>query len=215
MHMVDKPRDVAREWLMPATVDSDGPNSSSNDLGYVFKPSLLGSAWEFRLRPDVLEWQAGRMWGRVPYETITRVRLSYRPTTLQQKRFITEVWSSTAPKLTIASTSWKSVIEQERNDDAYSAFVRELNRRIGAAGAQTEFVSGSPPLLYWPGVAVLIAASVVLLAILVRTVMSLDWAGAAFIVAFIALLIWQIVPFFRRNRPGTYRPDSVPADLMP
>ena len=40
-------------------------------------------------------------------------------------------------------------------------------------------------------------------------------AAAALVGAFFALFAWQSGAFFRRNRPGRYRPDAVPADLVP
>jgi hypothetical protein len=29
------------------------------------------------------------------------------------------------------------------------------------------------------------------------------------------LLVWQSGTYFKRNRPGRYRPDAVPNDLVP
>ena len=57
-------------------------------------------------------------------------------------RFLTEVWTADGPKLQIASTSWKSLVEHERLDEAYRVFVTELCRRVGAAGGQTLFQVG-------------------------------------------------------------------------
>jgi hypothetical protein len=39
--------------------------------------------------------------------------------------------------------------------------------------------------------------------------------GAAFIAIFLALFLWQAGAFFRRNRPGIYRPEAPPEALMP
>jgi hypothetical protein len=40
--------------------------------------------------------------------------------------------------------------------------------------------------------------------------------GAVAVVGvFLALFLWQGGSFFRRNRPGLYRPDALPPDLMP
>ena len=95
----------------------------------------------------------GRHHGRVPYARIVRVRLSFRPQTMQGRRFVTEVWPAGGPRLTIASASWRSVLDQAAQDEAYGAFVRELHARLAAAGSAAVFDAGSPPLLYWPGLA--------------------------------------------------------------
>jgi len=39
-------------------------------------------------------------------------------------------------------------------------------------------------------------------------------AGAA-VGGFLVLFLWQGGNFFRRNRPGLYRPEALPAELMP
>ena len=82
------------------------------------------------------------------------MRLSYRPVTMQTHRFITEIWSADNPKIQIVSVSWRSIMEQERLDKAYSAFVTELHRRVAAAGAPAKFSTGLPFVTYWVGVVI-------------------------------------------------------------
>jgi hypothetical protein len=185
------------------------------DLHYDYKPALLGAVWEFRLRPDALEWRLGRRTGRLPYDHVARVRLSFRPVTMQTYRFLAEIWPAVGPKLQIASTSWRSIMEQERKDAAYAAFLVELHRRIAAAGARARFTTGSPAILYWPGLIVFAAASLAMAALTVRAIQIEAWEGAAVVGGLLALFLWQVGGFFRRNRPGTYRPDALPPDLIP
>ena len=189
--------------------------SAGGDPSYAYKSSLLGAPFEFRLATDALEWRKGAYTGRTPYGRIRRIRLSFRPMTMQNYRFLTEVWTADGPKLQIASSSWKSVFEHERFDAAYRAFVTELARRAGAAGGQTLFDTGSPPLLYWPGVIVFSGASLALVALFVRALQEAAWSGAAFIAAFLALFAWQAGVFFHRNRPGKFEPAAVPPQVLP
>jgi hypothetical protein len=186
-----------------------------DDLGYAYKSSLIGAPFEFRLAADALEWRKGTYAGRTPYDRIRRIRLSFRPMTMQNYRFLTEVWTADGPKLQIASTSWKSMFEHERLDPAYRAFVTELSRRAGAAGGKTTFDTGSPTLLYWAGVVVFTGASLALAALIVRALQEAAWSGAAFIAAFLALFLWQAGTFFHRNRPGTFDPAAVPPQVLP
>lgn len=185
------------------------------DLSYAYKPSLLGAPWEFRLTADALEWSIGRHQGRTPYDRIARVRLSFRPVTMQTRRFVTEIWPAGGPKLSIASSSWKSVLEQEGRDQDYGAFVRELHRRIAAGGARASFETGSPMLLYWPGLSVFAVVSFGLAALTLQALQIGAWAGAAFVGGFLALFLWQSGNYFRRNRPGSYRPEAPPESLVP
>jgi hypothetical protein len=185
------------------------------EFTYAYKPSLMGAPFEFRLAPDAFEWHRGSHAGRAPYGRIRRIRLSFRPMTMQNYRFLTEVWPEDAPKLQIASTSWKSLVEHQRLDAEYGAFVAELSRRVGAAGGKTSFETGSPALLYWPGVVIFVGAAFALAALAVRALQVEAYSGAAFIAAFFALFLYQAGSFFRRNRPGTYDPAAVPPLLLP
>jgi hypothetical protein len=106
-------------------------------------------------------------------------------------------------------------MEQERLDAAYNAFVIELNRRVGAAGGTPLLQTGSPALLYWPGLVVFLGVSLALAALIVRAFQVQAWSGAAFVAAFLVLFLWQAGSFFRRNRPGIYRADAVPAEVLP
>jgi hypothetical protein len=189
--------------------------NADGDPGYAYKSSLLGAPFEFRLAADALEWRKGTYAGRTPYDRIRRIRMSFRPMTMQNYRFLTEVWPTDGPKLQIASSSWKSVFEHERFDVAYRAFVTEFARRVGAAGARASFETGSPPLLYWPGAVVFIGASLALVGLIVRALQEAAWSGAAFIAAFLALFLWQAGVFFQRNRPGRFDPAAVPPQVLP
>ena len=112
--------------------------TSGDAFTYAYKSSLMGAPFEFRLTLDALEWRRGETKGHTAYRRIHRVRLGFRPMTMQNHRFLAEIWGD-GPKLMIASTSWKSLVEHQRLDAPYRAFVTELCRRIDAAGGQTMF----------------------------------------------------------------------------
>src|SRR5215470_17360393 len=97
------------------------PADAAAGASYSYKPSLMGAAFEARLEPDALAWQAGGRTGRIPYGDIRRLRLSFRPVTMQSQRFLTEIWPAYGPKIQLASCSWKSMVEQERRDAPYAA----------------------------------------------------------------------------------------------
>ena len=199
---------------VPEKSASDSTESVA-DIAYAYKAALLGAPLEFRLTPTALEWSRGNAHGRAPYDRIRRIRLGFRPMTMQNYRFLTEVWSADGPKLQIASTSWKSLVEHERLDAAYRVFVTELCRRTGAANREAAFDAGSPAIIYWLGVIVFAGASLALAGLTVRALQVQAWSGAAFIAAFLGFFLWQAGAFFHRNRPGAFRPDAVPPAVLP
>jgi hypothetical protein len=195
--------------------DAEAADTGANDPHYVYKPSMLGSAWEFALRAHGLEWRVGRHAGLVRYDRIRRVRLSFRPMTMQSYRFLAEIWSTDNPRLRIASTSWRNLVEQQRHDAEYSAFILELHRRLDAAGSNAQFTVGMPPVAYWAGVAVFAGIMAPIVIVGVRSLLQGDWMGVAVVGVLILLFGWQIGNFFRRNRPLRYRPDAVPEIVLP
>jgi hypothetical protein len=195
---------------------SDRLNAASDDgFVYAYRPSLMGAARQFKLANDGIEWTAGRHSGRIAYRDVRRLRMSFRPANMQTQRFLTEVWADGEPTLKISSSSWKSVVEQERLDKPYSAFVGELHRRLIRAAAPARFEQGSNPLLYWLGLAVFVGVVCGLGLLVVRGLQAEALSGAAFIAAFMALCLWQGGVFFQRNRPGFYHPEAPPAAVMP
>ena len=182
---------------------------------YSYRPSLLGAAWQFKLADDGIDWVAGRRSGRIPFRDVRRVRMSFRPANLQSQRFLTEIWAAGAPKLEIVSSSWKSMFDQERLDKSYSAFVVELHRRVAAAQAPVRCERGMPALRHWAGLVVFAGVALGISVLIVRALQTGAWSGAAFIAAFLALFVWHGGNYLRRNRPGVYHPDALPADLLP
>jgi hypothetical protein len=195
------------------SMDAEGPGGDS--LTYTFRPSVLGAPWEFTLSGDRLAWAAGRRTGSVALRDIRRVRLSFRPANMVSQRYVTEVWSDNAPKLRIVSISWKSMVEQERLDRPYVAFVRELHRRIAQSGATPRFERGIIPLLYWLNLLLFAVITLGLLLLIGRALQAGVWGGAAFAGVFLIFLGWQHGKFLRRNVPGIYSPDALPAALLP
>lgn len=190
-------------------------NEEAADPAYAFKPSLIGGSCEFTLKPDGLHWQMGARSGRVRYERIRAVRLSYRPVTMQSRRFVTEIWSTDNPKIQIVSVSWRSVVEQARQDGAYSAFVTELHRRLAESGSVAQFTTGLPAASYWLGVLIFVAMLISMAAMTVKTLKLGQWSVSAIIAAIFAVFALQIGNYFRRNRPSRYRPDAIPREVLP
>jgi hypothetical protein len=151
----------------------------------------------------------------VPYTAVRRVRLSFKPVSMQTRRFMTEIWAEGAPKLEIVSSSWKSMVELERLDRPYAAFVAELHRRIAESGAAARWEQGTSPLIYWPGLAVFVGIAFGLAALAVIGLQTQAFGGTAFVAAFLALCLWQGGNYFRRNRPRVYRPEKLPVAVMP
>ena len=199
---------------MPEIAEPQEAGEESGVPYYSFKPSLAGGIVELRLAPDAIEMSRSGRLVRFAYRDIRRVRLGFRPVTMQSYRFITEIWSG-GPKMTIASCSCRSFVEQTRQDAEYNAFIAELHRRIGASGAEVKFQTGSPVLLYWAGV-VAVGGLCVTSAILALRSLQIDsWLTAAVVGGMLLVVLWQAGDFLRRNMPRTYTPENPPRLVLP
>ena len=185
----------------------------AQDPTYAYRPSLVGAPWIFRLGKDALHWESGRRSGRVEYSQIKRVRLLYRPGSMQPHRFITEVRSKGTPKLTIASTSWKTMTEVERLDLPYRNFVIALHRRL--VGHPIELIAGLKPLVFLLAVVLFVVTALGMGAVAIRAIQEGAGVVALLICAFVAFFVWQTANYVWRNRPVHYVAPDVPESLLP
>jgi hypothetical protein len=185
------------------------------DPRYAFKPSVVGGWCIFTLKADGLHWQIGARSGRVRYERVRAVRLSFRPVTMQSRRFVAEIWSTDNPKIRIVSVSWRSVVEQVRQDEPYAAFITELHRRLQACESPAQFSAGLPVLTYWFGVTTFVAVLIAMAVVIFRTLRIAQWSASAIVAAVLVVFALQIGNYFRRNKPMRYRPDAIPREVLP
>jgi hypothetical protein len=182
---------------------------------YGFRPRMIGGEIAFRLGGDSLEWLSGSHQGRVAYAMIRRVRLGFRPTTFMGRRFTAEIFPRTGGRVEIASLSVRSLGGNTDQGPAYRAFVAELHRRIVQAGGDCRFEAGLAAWRWWPSLVISLAFAAGILFIAGQALWQGQFASAALVAAIGALLAWQMVPLVTRNRPRAYRPDAIPADVMP
>jgi len=182
---------------------------------YAYKASLIGAAQQFELTDDGLAWRIGPKAGLWPYPTIARVRLSYRPVSMQSKRFRADLEDISGGRLRILSTTWQTVALMAPQDDAYRRFIIELHARLRAADSRAELIGGLRPAVHTAALVLIALVAVALTGLLARAVATGSWSGALFMLGFAALFGWQIGGFIRRNRPRRYGFDDLPKDLLP
>src|SRR4051794_21465618 len=181
---------------------------------YAYKASLIGSAHEFELTDAGLQWQAGGKSGLWRYAEIAALRLSYRPASMQSRRFRCDIDHVNRQRITVMSTTWQTVTLMMPQSDAYRAFIIELHRRLAAAGSKAELIGGLKSPVYALGVALLALVAIAVTGLFARAIATGEWGGALFLTGFAALFGWQIGGFIRRNRPRRYGFDDVPGELL-
>jgi hypothetical protein len=176
----------------PLDVPLDVPKPDHETAGdrYAYRASLVGSAHALELTDDGLSWHIGGRSGIWPMMSIASIRLSYRPISMQSRRFRADIETAGRERIVVLS-------------------------RLAQAGSQAVLTGGLRPGIYAAAVVLLALLAMAMAGLLARAVATGEFAGSLFLVGFAALFAWQIGGFIRRNRPRTYRFDDLPKDLLP
>jgi hypothetical protein len=182
---------------------------------YAYKASLVGAAHQFELTDVGLSWRIAGKAGVWPYTGISVIRLSFRPISMQSRRFRADIENADGGRVAILSTTWQTVSLMAAQDRDYSAFMTQLHARMARAGSRAALIGGLTPRIYAAAIALLALVGTAMAGLLVRAIATDEFAGALFLVGFAALFTWQIGGFVRRNRPRLYTFDDLPAALLP
>ena len=189
--------------------------SGAPAIRYAYKASLIGAAHQFELTDDGLSWRLAGRSGLWPYADISAIRLSYRPVSMQARRFRADVYRAGGGRMPIVSTSWQSAALMAPQDADYRAFITALHARLATAGSGAVLTGGLGPKTYAACLALLVLVVLAMAGLLLRAMAVGEYAGVLFLVGFAALFGWQVGGFVRRNRPLVYSFDHLPQALLP
>ncbi|MDO9382799.1 MAG: hypothetical protein Q7T86_08050 [Hyphomicrobiaceae bacterium] len=182
---------------------------------YAYKAALIGAARQFDLTDEGFSWTVGGKSGVWRYADIATVRLSYRPSSMQPRRFRADIELADRQRVSIFSTSWQTVTLMAPQDRDYSTFITQLHARMQRAGSKAALLGGLTSGLYMAGAVVVALVTISIAGLLARALATGEFAGASFLAGFAALFGWQIGGFMRRNRPQSYTFDHLPKELLP
>jgi hypothetical protein len=184
-------------------------------IRYAYKASLIGSAHQFELTDEGLLWRVGRGSAVWPYAEISAIRLSYRPVSMQQRRFRADIRRNNGARLPVLSTSWQTAALMAPQDQDYRTFIIALHARMAKAGSMAELTGGLGPKIYAAALALVALVGVMMFSLFVQALLVGLWGGVLFLIGFAALFAWQVGGFLRRNRPLAYSFDHIPEALLP
>ncbi len=198
-----------------ATITAPTTASGASAIRYAYKASLIGAAHQFELTDDGLCWRLAGRSGLWPYADISAIRLSYRPVSMQARRFRADIYRAGGGRMPIVSTSWQSAALMAPQDADYRAFITALHARMATAGSGAVLTGGLGPKTYVACLALLMLVTLAMAGLLLRAIAVGEYAGVLFLVGFAALFGWQVGGFVRRNRPLAYSFDHLPQALLP
>jgi hypothetical protein len=184
-------------------------------IRYAYKASLVGAAHQFELTDAGLSWRIAGKSGVWPYADINMIRLSYRPVSMQSRRFRADIGNKDGGRIAILSTSWQSAALMAPQDQDYRVFITALHARMAQAGSRASLAGGLKPGIYATALILLALVAIAMVGLLARALTTGEFAGALFLVGFAALFAWQVGGFVGRNRPLAYSFDHLPKALLP
>jgi hypothetical protein len=182
---------------------------------YAYKASLIGGAHQFELSDAGLSWRIAGRRGVWRYGDIAAVRLSFRPVSMQARRFRADLRHVDGGRIAILSTSWQTAALMAPQDASYRDFIIALHARMAGANSRAALSGGLGPTAYTAGLVFLVLVGLAMAGLLVRSLAVGEFAGALFIAGFATLFAWQVGGFLRRNRPRIYAFDHLPEALLP
>ncbi|HEY2212817.1 MAG TPA: hypothetical protein VGH62_14595 [Bradyrhizobium sp.] len=193
----------------------DLSNKAAAGVRYAYKASLIGAAHQFELTDAGLSWRIAGKSGVWPYADISAIRLSYRPVSMQSRRFRADIENADGARMAILSTTWQTAALMAPQDQDYRDFIALLHEHMEKAGSKAALIGGLRPRIYAAAIVLLTLVEIAIAGLLVRAIATGEWTGALFLVGFAALFAWQIGGFVRRNRPRAYTSDHLPEALLP
>ena len=201
--------------LLPNQATEANDVRNAGTINYAYKASLISSAYQFELTDSGLSWHMGRRTGMWPYADIASIRLSYRPVSMQSRRFRADIERAGGERIAILSTTWQTVSLMTPQDQGYRTFITELHRRMSEAGSKASLIGGIGTVTYALAVAMLVLLAIAMIGLLVRALATAEFTGALFLVGIAIWFAWTVGGFIKRNRPRRYSFDSLPKKLLP
>jgi len=134
---------------------------------------------------------------------------------MQARRFRADIDHASGQRIAILSTSWQTAALMVPQDGDYRAFITQLHARMAEAGSKATLSGGLRPGIYVAALIALALVATAMTGLLVRALLTGEFAGALFLVGFAALFGWQIGGFVKRNAPRRYGLDDLPKALLP
>ena len=157
---------------------TDLSNETAAAIRYAYKASLIGAAHQFELTDHGLSWQVGSKSGVWAYADIAAIRLSYRPVSMQSRRFRADIERNDRQRIAILSTSWQTVTLMAPQDPEYRVFITQLHARMQQAGSGAALIGGLKSGLYAAGIAVLALVAIAITGLLARAIATGEFRGA-------------------------------------
>lgn len=188
---------------------------------YEFRANAFVPARRYVLYGDMIVWDEIGDDGdsikrdEIRLSDIVELELKYAPGRFQTGRCTASAVLRKGGMLVLASNHYAGIADFEDRSEAYAAFVRALAPSIAAANPSAKFTRGYRKSSLYLGAMLTLAGGVFISVLIVPIALA---TGLSAIVPLAMLMVLSgpaAVAEVRRNWPGVYDPNDIPAELLP
>lgn len=150
----------------------------------------------------------------MPLAAIRKLRIAFEPSRAQLGLFRCHLYNSGGKCASIQSGHFKGFASFEDRAKTYLPFVRALVARVAAVNPDCQLVGGTSWLSWWLH-ALFLSIAFGFLAIVMFLLYSAIGPLVVVKLIIIAFFIPTTILWFTRNRPRSFSPDAIPANLLP
>jgi hypothetical protein len=181
---------------------------------YQQNPRPVGFPITYKLTGDRLTVDTLKRTDEVDLRDVERVRLTYEAGKLSSGFYKAALRLKDGRTVALSSISWSSMVHSANQAESYRAFVVALIEAVSRMSPQARLEAGKPPFVWGAMAATSAALAIAAAYIALRALMAGSTAGALVPLALGSVMIWQMGPVVWRNRPRSFTPGALPADLL-
>lgn len=189
------------------------PTAYEDMLHYRFRPRSVGGEMALSLDDDALEIRGASKLIRIQYNEITEVKITFRPTSFLNKRYMVFVKDNRGARLKFTNVTFRGFGEIIEQNESFIPLVQGLHAKLKPFTKNITFFKGEPTWRYYSVSALSLAMILMGLNVTFKLGSQNIWLGLsiAAITAYMAIIMWQWVS---NNKPRSY--DGVlHKDLLP
>jgi hypothetical protein len=169
----------------------------------------------FELREDRVAIEQGSRKGDFLFSEIAMIRLMYKPKNTTNEGYQTKIYRRDRKTASFTNLSWKSLVDVDRQDEAYSLFLRKMITAAAGANPSIVLMAGLPGWMHMLVTVFAVASVAALAAVTVQAMLQGGWPIALLTAALASYFTWWAMRYVGRNRPRAFRPDAIPAHVLP
>ena len=205
------------------------PNEQPTNVLYTHRAKPYSSEIVLCLGKRELQVEKGKSKQSYPLDKLERIRLSYAPRNISRLTFVCDIRARDGNSVTINNLDWKSLIQVEKVDPGYRAFVDALVTRAATLNPKIQLEAGCGIVRYrlTQAIGFGVIGALIIAACYYGGLLgnfkgveepANEHAGKLLAGGSVALAVYLglwLKTFLTRNRPRSFTAQAIPESVLP